>query len=66
MALPQTLAFAVQMTRIESRIVDGKFEFIYHFAKVGGGNPALFQATVTTDTADQYAIGQQLTLTFEQ
>jgi len=68
MALPQTLSFQVSVAEISSRgpDSDGKYTFVYTMHRAGGGNPITFVVTSVQDVSDQYATGQQITMTFEQ
>lgn len=68
MALPATLSFTVKIIDIGSEsLPDGTFRFVYHFVKQAAGNPSAdFRGTIIQATADQYAIGQVLTMSFVQ
>lgn len=65
MALPNPLSFPIKVLTVQSFINnDGKYVFQYTFEKTSAGNKASFDATVISDTSDQFPIGQLLTVSF--
>lgn len=66
MALPNPLTFPIQVTRITSSGPDSsnKYTFVYEAQRTNppNNNSATLVITVRADNADDYPVGQNLTL----